>query len=192
MDNSPSGQKIDLIKPEQQKSIEKIQALQQTIVDVISKQRTHHENRSRNSEFVRNNQNQFNESALKEQDVHIENFSLALSFWMMIKLIQYLSVLQKIESNIKNQLVSPESESTNAPKELGLENASDFIQKEPAPWLLFAIIWQLAMIREQGFAQSNTQVSSVKQKKNKTSTTIPIQIPSNWTNQFHVIYAYSS
>lgn len=191
-DNSPSEQKIDLIKTEQLKSMEKIQALHQSIVDVVSKRHIHHEKSFRKSEFMQNNQNQFNESASKELDVHIENFSLALSFWMMIKLIQYDSVLKNIETNIKNQLVSPESKSVNAPKELCLENASDFIQKEPAPWLLFAIIWHLAMIREQGFAQSNAQSAGKKQKKNKSNTNLPIQIPSNWTNQLHVIYAYSS
>lgn len=192
VDSSPSEQKIELIKTEQQKAMEKIHILHQTIVEMITRYSANLEQTTRYSEFVQINQDQSNESVSNKQDIHTENFSLALSFWMMIKMIQYVSTLHKMETYVKKQLLSPDNIETQLPASFAHEHAADVIQKESAPWLLLAIIWHLAMIREQGFAQSNVQTTTQQTKKHNKKNVRSLPISNFWIDQSRVIYAYGS
>ena len=104
-----------------------------------------------------------------ESDMHVENFSVAVSFWMMIKLIQYVSFLNSVEVHLQEkQSISETTRKNNHSESLldtcAHENAAAVIQQESAPWLLFAIIWHLAMIREHGAVQSTQSNTKVKQK----------------------------
>lgn len=76
---------------------------------------------------------------------HIIDFSVALVIWLLLHLPEKRQELKVTKH----------------------EKIKEIVVKEPAPWLIFAIIWHLAMIREQGQIQvtmSRPQASSANSK----------------------------
>jgi hypothetical protein len=105
-----------------------------------------------------------------------------------------------MELHLKKHLLSNKTFeaqlSSSLSKEFLHEHPENVIQREPAPWLLFAIIWHMSMIREQGFAQSSSATtpasSSQRSKKKKLNAQHgSIQIPSFFDIPTGVIYAFN-
>jgi len=142
---------------EQQKAIEKEKEMvEEKIVqiwEVIMSEKTAVTTIHAPSEFI--------DLEPKEKDV--EQFSFAFAVWAILKLINYRAALGSLVA--KPSLIAWIQKG----KPEGL------IQKEVGLWILFSIIWYLAMIREQG-AQNNQVPQAQKKKKRKEV----------------VIYAYAS
>lgn len=100
---------------------------------------------------------------LEPKDEHEKQFSFAFVVWIMLKLMNYHSALETLEAFVKPDQDSPLETRIQKQKPEGL------IQKETGQWLLFAIIWYLAMIREQGM---HTQQAPLAQKKKKAKEVI--------------------
>ncbi len=104
----------------------------------------------------------------KNEREHIENFSFAFTLWMLLKLDSYYHSLQSLKLFIFNQIPQLESKndtSLNLLDILKQEIPEGLVQKETTQWILLGIIWHLAMIREQGIAQSQNQTQQSVQKK---------------------------
>lgn len=90
-----------------------------------------------------------------EQERPVGEFSLALAVWYMLKLMNYHAMLSALTAFLQQKQDTPDGmQEQGLLAVIGEKKPEALIRKEPAPWLLFAIIWQLAMIREQGMAQS--------------------------------------
>lgn len=96
------------------------------------------------------------EMPLEEKET-VEQFQLAVVVWFLLKFTSYFEGLEALK------------EKQSVPEAL--------IHSEETQWILFAIIWHLAMIREQGFIQTtNNQPPPTKPSLQRTA----------------VIYAYAS
>lgn len=97
----------------------------------------------------------------RKKQEHVVTFSIAILWWVLI--------------------TKPDTVLTNEYKLKKKEKTRLFV-KEPTPWLLLAIIWHLAMIREIGIGTTQQP----KQKKVKKKTYYPQFAPRG------VIFAYAS
>lgn len=88
----------------------------------------------------------------------VEKFTFALTAWMLLKLTQYYVSLDVLETFVDKK------EDVSLLASLRKEKPKGFVQKETGQWILLSIIWYLAQIREQGFAQQKAG-SKKKQKK---------------------------
>lgn len=123
------------------------------------------------------------ENVLKEttnKEHAIRDFSIAVTLWMILK---YVSYHQRLES-VKKAIIAASANGVAASK----SHLSEALvpQESTSSWLLFAIIWYLAMIREQGAINASGAKYQAKRSKkqvfsNQTGTTIPMQ-------QYAVIY----
>jgi hypothetical protein len=104
------------------------------------------------------------------QDDTVHEFSFAVMMWTMLK---YSSCLVTLQS-VKELLLSLHEKEVEK-KQI----AEGLIVKEPAPWILFSIIYYLAMIREQGMVQTSNVYPVQLQSQNISY--MPIQ-------QYAVIY----
>jgi hypothetical protein len=122
------------------------------------------------------------ESNIVQEKESVDNFSFAITVWMLLKMTGYYANLEFVHSIVAKRESDPLMQVIQKEKPAGL------IQKEPAPWLLFSIIWYLAMIREQGAAQSQQQNTKyVQPKQIKT----PVQVKSNFA-EYGIIFAFGS
>ena len=116
-----------------------------------------------------------------DSDEQVNNFSEALMIWMLIQLTGYYSNLELLHETVlqkgENSLV----------KLITKEKPERLLQKEPAPWLLLSIIWQLAMIREQGMAQSQTQQQNTNPPMPQNVTLVDDYFP-----DYGIIFAFHS
>lgn len=106
----------------------------------------------------------------ERESKHVEQFSFALTAWLMLKLVNYFNALDALENLLKRDVGQEKSENDSpiGPLEqIRKSKPEGLIQKETTNWLLLAIIWHLAMIREQGFSQQSAKKSTVKKKKSK-------------------------
>lgn len=111
------------------------------------------------------------------EDTPVEQFSFVVAFWFMLKYANYFSALDSLQ-----EFITRPHEKKNIIDAILEEKPKGLIQKEPSPSLLSAIIWYLAMIREQGI-YTTTATPPVQKKKTKN-----VQIPA-FTG---VIFAYGS
>lgn len=100
---------------------------------------------------------------LEPKEKEVEQFSFAFAVWAILKLINYRAALTSLVA--KPSLV----------QWIQKEKPEGLVQKETGQWVLLAIIWYLAMIREQAV---QSQQAPPKQKKKKRKEV--------------VIYAYAS
>ncbi len=116
-------------------------------------------------------------------------FSFAVSLWMLFTFMNYFSSLEVLE-----HMVEKKTQNESILDRIKKEKPEELIQKEPVSWLLFAIIWHLAMIREQGFAQSSATSNSSSQpltkKKKKHKGSINIYHDTSFASG--VIYAFKN
>jgi hypothetical protein len=129
LENKKPEEAIILIEKEQKATGEKIQNISthiRNIVEIITKP----------------------ESG-EEENHDIDRFSFALDFWMILK---YFSYLDSLES-MKNSILSAQKKDVVKTTEYLAQIIS---KREPTPWLLFAIIWYLVMIRESCVAGSRS------------------------------------
>lgn len=80
----------------------------------------------------------------------VQEFSLAVTAWTMLRLFSYYETLCEIKTLFAHAAS-------------GSRTTEPFIPKEPSPWLLLAIIWHLAMVREHGV--TTTQKKKKKKKQ---------------------------
>lgn len=97
----------------------------------------------------------------KRERHHVKDLSVALVIWLFLHL----------------------AEKRNKVKVVPHEQSKKLIPKEPIPWILLAIIWHLAMIRESGMSIQNKP----KKVKKKQTHNYPISIPPQG-----VIFAFAS
>jgi hypothetical protein len=132
------------------------------------------------SEFVSVNTRE----AIEKDEQSLKEFQFAVGILFLLKLFQYRASLDVLALFLQSE--QQEQTSDIAPEALSMriqkEKPEGLIQKESAPWILYAIIWYLAMIREQGKATSNTTAA----KKKKKSKNIAISGASG------VIFAFNS
>jgi len=115
---------------------------------------------------------------------HIENFSFAMVVWMLWKLSGYYANLEFVQN-----VASKKSKNTLM-QLIQKKKSEGIIQKEPASFLLLAIIYYLAKIREQDAIQVTGQPQMHKQKKKSTQyTQKPMYYP---IQQQAVIFAFGS
>lgn len=115
--------------------------------------------------------------ALKEEtdekeQTQVKEFSFAISVWMFLRLVNYRFTLVQLGKFIH--------ETKNVDKNISLsarirkEQPEGLIQKESGQWILFAIIWYLAMIREQGLIQATGNMKQATGKKKKKAKEVLI------------------
>ncbi len=108
----------------------------------------------------------------QEIQKNILYFSFILAVWFLLN--------QKALSENGNQIITRKDH---------VEREKRLLNKEPVQWLLFAIIWYLAMIREQG----KGYVVALKKKKKRSSSVIVIQRRQDrYPIPYGVIFASSS
>ncbi len=180
LDALPSSDRIGHIFQEKEKTLVIISTLMTKLSEVM---------KQKQSEIHAGN----------EDSEYVHSFSTAMMIWMLMKVGAYYSNLEFIHAFVtkKEDLRPNLNNQQSMTDEFKNENSAEkIIQKDPSSWLLFAIIWQMAMIREQGMAQS---AGSTKQKSNKQSSakkkTKPqsgsVRIPSFFEIPTGVIYAFS-
>lgn len=97
-------------------------------------------------------------------------FSLAVTLWMMLEFFSYyrsLMSLREMFKGIKTLLTDVKDKEIRQKEVVRIIKAhvsEGLIQKEPTQWLLLAIIWHLAMIREQGIHTTSIQTKKKKKK----------------------------
>lgn len=137
-------------------------------------------------------------SELISQEQNLQQFSIAVTLLVLYKHMNYFSSMEKIQSVIHKNIVDDlnHKEKFASIIQSLKESSKEMIEKEPAPWLLFAIIWHLSMIREQGFAQSSSTATpapktqtSIKKKSNLQQRLICN--PSFFDIPTGVIYAFN-
>jgi hypothetical protein len=126
----------------------------------------------------------FLKETVEKEEQPLKDFRFAVGIFFLLKLFQYRASLDVLALFLQSE--QQEQTSDIAPEALSMriqkEKPEGLIQKESAPWILYAIIWYLAMIREQGKATSNTKTT----KKKKKSKNIAISGASG------VIFAFNS
>ena len=129
---------------------------------------------------------------VKTEQQTVEQFSLAVSIWMMLRMVGYFRVLETMKQvfgKTEAPKHTPGIDSNTSIETIG-KTTEAILQKEETPWLLFAIIWTLAMIREQGMAQSTQPVQqSYGNGKRKKLPAIP---DLGFPQSYGVIFAFSS
>jgi hypothetical protein len=187
IDTLPSDKKEAIIVGEKEKTLHEMSALWETIVKM------NHHNQAKEMQYntiegIHSPHElisvpQTQELLEKSEKESVENFSLTLMIWMLLKVSSYYSNLEFIHKVIASQKTDSLHELVRE------ENPERLIQKEPAPWLLLSIIWQMAMIREQGIAQQNNQNTNGKKQKKQKNTSIQ-KLP--YFPDSGVIFAFSS
>jgi hypothetical protein len=129
LDEKKSEEAIVLVEKEEEWVITKLEQLQEVL----------------------NLQGETLEPRIEIEQEAVQEFSLAVTAWMMLRLISYYEILNEIKGLLEQV-------------EAGPKMTEKLIPKEPSPWLLLAIIWHLAMIREHGVT---TTQKKKKQKKKK-------------------------
>ena len=111
------------------------------------------------------------ETSEKETDQPIREFSFAVMIWAMMQLDSYLQVLHSMKDTLAEIVLlmkDPETKTTLKQKASSLFKkhlSEGLVKQEGSSWLLFAIIWYLAMIREQGVVGVVNNQKPVKKKK---------------------------
>jgi hypothetical protein len=119
-------------------------------------------------------------TTLEIQEPTVYEFSFAIMAWMILK---YISYYERLES-VKKAVITIQLKDLNAAK----SHLSEAItaQESATSWLLFAIIWYLAMIREQGAIQASGAKYQAKQAKKQTfQNPLFVNVP---IRQYAVIY----
>lgn len=195
---APQSERIRIVFTEKKHVQERIESLHEMLLDLI-----HHNQNSEPTAVPRGytdreitDTRRASESISEVQ--HVRQFSFAVTVMLLFKYMNYFSSLEKIQSVLQRQREHG-TDTVTSPMTL-CESIKDspegIIQKEPSSWLLFAIIWHLAMIREQGFAQSSGANKQKTKKKNdkkvhSNTTSIATQTPGNNIVPRGVIYAFS-
>ncbi len=114
----------------------------------------------------------------RKEKQYILNFSIALTIWMLLDLLEK----KKMHLNSKGNEFKATFNKATHQKDILFQKKNlteDVKQEEPTQWLLLAIIWHLAMIREQGMTQnSQVQTQQIVPKTNhKTYKFYPQQFP---------------
>lgn len=123
----------------------------------------------------------------------VREFSVAVTLWMMLKYSSYYQALDSLKNALTDivQLLkkkdAKEGQSQKVYDIVKSRLSQALAEKEPAPWLLFAIILYLAKIREQGM-QTKVQPAKKLQKTVKKPTNRYIR---GFETQ-GIIYAHSS
>jgi len=105
--------------------------------------------------------------------------------WMMLNILNYYRALESL-----SRFVTKPYGKKNLREALAEEQPEELIQKEPAPWLIFAIILLLAKIREQGFQTKQAAPKKKKKTSSGKSVIIVKRPPSGcWGG---LIFAFSS
>ncbi len=192
------SERMHIVTTEKKHVQERIESLHEILLDLI-----HHNQNSEPTAVPRaytdreiNDTRRASESISEAQ--HVRQFSFAVTVMLLYKYMNYFSSLEKIQSVLQRQREHG-TDTATSPMSLyeSIKDSPDgIIRKEPSSWLLFAIIWHLAMIREQGFAQSTgTNKQKTKKKKDKkiypNTVSIGIRTPGNITVPSGVIYAFS-
>lgn len=198
LQNAPESERKEIIITEKAHVQERMESLHEILLDILQHtpdtdfivgQRTYS-----HTEFT--DIRQASESLTQVE--HVRQFSFAITVMLLYKYMNYFSSLEKIQSILQQNRERNRntSESSISLAQSMKDSPEGIIQKEAPPWLLFAIIWHLTMIREQGFAQSSgtTKQKKKKKKDKKTYTnTVSIgkQTPGSFTVPTGVIYAFS-
>ena len=115
----------------------------------------------------------------------VVSFSLVFALWLLLRRQEPKDEVSKLGRNKENSHILI--------YEKNKQQGNDLVQLEAAPWILLAIIWYLAMIREQGMAKyispKNTPSKQTKKKKNKK---IYQSVPIQWLPPQGVIFAAAS
>jgi hypothetical protein len=160
LENKKSEEAITLIEEEQTAVGEKIQKIYTHIRSIVEVIRT--------------------PGLIKKEKLDVGNLSFALCVWMIVNNVSYY---QRLKS-VKKAIIAA-SATDVAASESHLSEAV-VPQESTSSWLLFAIIWYLAMIREHGTINaSGAKYQAKKKKKPVISNQILINIP---MQQYAVIY----
>lgn len=131
-----------------------------------------------------------NHDSAKEEEKPIREVALAVMLWMILQFAAYHQTLRSIKEalmeihSLKTLSDIGKKEIAHIFKEHILEG---LIDHEGTSWLLSAIIWYLAMIREQGIVQTQTTKKPGTKKK---KTLFPVSVVSTQMNG--VIFTYAS
>jgi hypothetical protein len=152
---------VELIDHETEVTILLISELWETLV-TLSQSKSFE-----SQDFLENSPISVSEKNERDVQSHVEHFSFAFSLWLLLKLQSYYQSLGVIKRAIDeiNPLVSHEKRPTNPFGNSIEEMPEGLVQQETTPWVLLAIIWQLAMIREQGMATKHVPPTKPKKKK---------------------------
>lgn len=115
--------------------------------------------------------NELNDVMKSKKREPVEKFSTALMVWMIIKASAYYSNIEFIHALVvknNNQNIVGEIKQ--------VEHVEEIIQQQPTTWILFAIIWQMTMVLEQGLYTS-PPVKTQKKKKKAASRSVSIAYP---------------
>lgn len=196
--NAPQSEQVHIVITEKKHVQERIESLHEILLDLIR----HNRNSEPTAEPRAYTDREITDTRRASESIseaqHVRQFSFAVTVMLLYKYMNYFSSLEKIQSVLQRQCEHRKDTATS-PMSLyeSIKDSPDgIIQKEPSSWLLFAIIWHLAMIREQGFAQSTGKTTQKTKKKNdkkvySNTTSIAIQTPGNNTVPSGVIYAFS-
>ncbi|HCS79399.1 hypothetical protein A3A64_00965 [Candidatus Gottesmanbacteria bacterium RIFCSPLOWO2_01_FULL_48_11] len=158
IDEAPVEQAMETIEHEEEATLIKMSELWEVLMDrniVYS---------GSNGEF-QFSPDQKLERVEKTEREYVENFSLAIAVWVLLKFDAYYRSLRSLKIFIMG-----ETKQGSLLEKLKTHMPEGLIQREPAPWILLAIIWHLAMIREQGMIQGagyKQQGASKKKTKKK-------------------------
>ena len=119
-----------------------------------------------------------------EEEETVEHFQLAVVVWFLLKLTSYFEGLESFKSTLLEQResikkhVSKQTDSIVAQR--GKQRIPEaLMHPEATQWILLAIIWHLAMIREQGQVQitGNKQQVAIKRRTQINSSKNPTIFP---------------
>lgn len=181
-DMEPEEAMTPVVK-EEEKTLESVTTLWIVLLSLAQKDRP----RNGNDMSIRAPQE---EMSLEEKET-VEHFQLAVVVWFLLKLTSYhdglIALRNRLVEQTKNIMKSiPEKKDSVSTDEAKQHIPEALIQQEATQWTLFAIIWYLAMIREQGNAQSQPQnAKTVKQKRTKIYSLVNSHFP-----DYGVIFAF--
>jgi len=150
IDALPVEKQVVAIQKEEEQTVTVLQLLWETVQELIKPVNESERTRVRN---VKN-------EGKSEPNEAVEQVSFTIGIWMMLKILNYYNALESLRS-----FVAKPHQKKNLREALAEEQPEGLIQKEPAPWLLAAIILYLARIREQGMRTKTVQ-QKMKKKKN--------------------------
>lgn len=105
---------------------------------------------------------------------NVLNFSITFMFWTILRHPLFISRSKCFHVSIhESKIVRLEDNQKQEPLKYNKSEAP--VSREPTQWILLAIIWYLAMIREQGQTQS-LAINNLSPVKKKTITTLTSQL----------------
>ena len=147
----------------------------------------------RRMNFATTNRNSRIHSAPVKEDAYLENIehehvehaSFALTVWVLLKLNGYYRSLRSLKTFFMG-----ETKQVSIVEKLKERMPEGLVQREPASWILLAIIWHLAMIRESCGAGSRSARQGKQPVIRKTKTKKKLQTP--YIPRGGVIFAFVS